>query len=497
MPGADGSYARATTCERRPSGVTRARTTVDLLRAVADAEGDRDAFVEPARRITFGGWNRAADGLAAWWADAGVGPGDVIALMLPSSIDYAVCYQAAMRLRAITTGINTRLGPVEVASILERTSPRVIVRAEDLDVVRDAYAFDRPVKMPRVRPDDAVAIVWTSGTTGMPKGAVFDHDNLAAVAIGAGELGERFDRRLSPLPFAHVAFMSRPWEEIEKVITTVIPSTPWEARDTLQLMERERVTVGQGVPTQWRLVLDHPAFEGTDLSSLRIAGTGAAMVPPDLVREMERRLGCPVVIGYTSTEAAITTGTVPGDSPEVIARTVGRARANVELEVVDDEGRSCPVGDVGRVRCRSGAVMREYWRDPLRTAEVLDEHGWLSTGDAGTLDERGYLTLVGRKSDMYIRGGYNVYPAEVERVLSEHPSVAQVALVGIPDRVLGEIGLAFVVPAGEATPDLDVLRAHCRAALADYKAPDRLEIIDALPLTSVGKVDKRALLGGR
>ena len=141
--------------------------------------------------------------------------------------------------------------------------------------------------------------------------------------------------------------------------------------------------------------------------------------------------------------------------------------------------------------------MREYWRDPRRTAEVLDEHGWLSTGDAGALDERGYLTLVGRKSDMYIRGGYNVYPAEVERVLSEHPSVAQVALVGIPDRVLGEIGLAFVVPAGEARPDLDVLRAHCRAALADYKAPDRLEIIDALPLTSVGKVDKRALLGGR
>jgi acyl-CoA synthetase (AMP-forming)/AMP-acid ligase II len=477
--------------------VSRARTTVDLLRAVAEAEGDRDAFVEPGRRVTFAAWDRAADGLAARWIDAGVGAGDVIALMVPSSIDYAICYQAAMRVRAITTGINTRLGPVEVASILERTSPRVVVRDEDLDAVREAYALDPLDKMPRVRADDAVAIVWTSGTTGMPKGAVFDHDNLAAVAVGAGALGERFDRRSSPLPFAHVAFMSRPWEEIEKVITTVIPSTPWNAGETLHLVESERVTVGQGVPTQWRLVLDHPDFERADLSSLRIAGTGAATVPPDLVREMERRLGCPVVIGYTSTEAAITTGSVPGDSPEVIARTVGRARANVELEVVDDEGRPCLTGAVGRVRCRSGAVMREYWHDPQRTAEVLDDRGWLSTGDAGFLDERGYLTLVGRRSDMYIRGGYNVYPAEVERVLSEHAAVGQVAVVGIPDRVLGEIGLAFVVPGAGARPDLHELRAHCRAALADYKAPDRLEIIDALPLTSIGKVDKRALLAGR
>jgi acyl-CoA synthetase (AMP-forming)/AMP-acid ligase II len=477
--------------------VSDVRTTVDLLRAVADAEGRRDAFVQPGRRLTFGAWDRAADGLAARWSDAGVGRGDVVALLLPSSIDYAVCYQAAMRLRAITTGINPRLGPAEIASILERTSPRIIVRAEDVDALRDAYADEPPVRMPRLRPDDPVAIVWTSGTTGMPKGAVFDHDNLAAVAAGAGAMGARFDRRLSPLPFAHVAFMSRPWEEIEKVITTVIPSTPWNATETLQLMASEQVTVGQGVPTQWRLILDHPAFDTTDLSSLRIAGTGAATVPPDLVREMERRLRCPVVIGYTSTEAAITTGTVPGDSPEVIARTVGRARVNVELEVVDDDGRPCATGVVGRVRCRSGAVMREYWRDPRRTSEVLDDDGWLSTGDAGFLDERGYLTLVGRKSEMYIRGGYNVYPAEVEGVLSGHAAVEQVAVVGVPDRVLGEIGLAFVVPAAGAAPDLEALRAHCRAVLADYKAPDRLEIVDALPLTSVGKVDKRALLAGR
>ncbi len=443
--------------------------------------------------MSFAEWDRAADGCAAYLAARGAGPGDVVALVLPSSIDYAICYQAAMRLRAITTGLNPRLGPAEVASIFERTTPRVVVREEDLEEVRGTYDA-APVPMPRAEPDDPVAIVWTSGTTGVPKGAVFDHRNLQAVAVGAGALGEPFDRRLSPLPFAHVGYMTRPWEEIEKVITTVIPPTPWSAAEMLALIAAERVTVGQGVPTQWRLVLDHPSFAQTDVSSLRIAGTGAAPVPPDLVREMERKLGCAVVVGYTSTEAAITTGSVPGDDPDVIARTVGRPRVNVELEVVDDAGRPCAVGEIGHVRCRSGAVMRGYWNDPQRTADVIDPDGWLQTGDVGALDERGYLTLAGRKSEMYIRGGYNVYPSEVEHVLSAHPAVAQVAIVGIPDRVLGEIGVAFVVAVDGNPPTLESLRAHCRTVLADYKAPDRLQIVDTLPLTPIGKVDKRALL---
>ncbi len=351
------------------------KTAVDLLRAIAETHGEREAYVHVGRRMTFGEWSRAADGLATQWHAMGVEPGDVVALLVPSSIDYAVCYQAAMRLRAITTGINPRLGPAEITSILERTQPRVVVREPDLAQLRNAYERS-PGVLPQPRADDPVAIVWTSGTTGMPKGAVFAHESLAAVAIGGGDLGARFDRRLSPLPFAHVAYMSRPWEEIENVITTIIPSTPWTAAETLELIASERVTVGQGVPTQWRLVLDHPSFEATDVSSLRIAGTGAAAVPPELVREMERRLGCPVVIGYTSTEAAITTGTVPGDAPEVLARTVGRARENVELQVVDDAGvplatgaigsRALPVGG-GDAR-RTGGIPRARPRSSTRRA---------------------------------------------------------------------------------------------------------------------------------
>jgi acyl-CoA synthetase (AMP-forming)/AMP-acid ligase II len=287
--------------------------------------------------------------------------------------------------------------------------------------------------------------------------------------------------------------MTHLFEEIEFVMTTVVSATPWKAGEVLAQMSRERVTVGQGVPSQWRLLLDHPDFGDADLSSLRICGTGAAPVPPELVREMRRRLGCPVVVGYTSTEAAITAGSQPDDSPELIATTVGRARDNVQIRVVDDDGEAAGTDVTGDVECRSPAVMRGYFRDPEQTAEVFRPGGWLRTGDLGRLDQDGNLMLAGRRSEMYLRGGYNIYPVEVERVLSASPSVAQAAVVPKSDPVLGQIGAAFVVPTDGSTPTLDELRRWTGQSIAGYKAPDVLELVDDLPLTPVGKVDKLAL----
>ncbi|MHB1583511.1 MAG: class I adenylate-forming enzyme family protein [Acidimicrobiales bacterium] len=480
-------------------------TADELLRAIADVEGDRDAYVEAGgARLTFTEWDRAAEGTAGALAELGAAEGSVVSLLLPSSVDYAVCYLAAMRLGAVTSGVNPRLGPDEVASILARTSPAVLVHPDEVEppagswraVPRHALAGMRrhpPARrLAAADPGRPVAVVWTSGTTGEPKGAVFDHRNLTAVSLGAGPLRAPFDRRISAIPFSHVGYMAHVAEDIGHAMTTVVPSTPWKAGEVLALMAAERVTVGQGVPSQWRLLLDHPDLERTDLSTLRICGTGAAPVPPSLVREMRDRFGCPVVIGYTSTEAALTTGSLPDDPPELIARTVGRARDNVELRVVDDGGRPLPPGTLGEVQCRSAAVMRGYWGDPERTAAVLGVDGWLDTGDTGSLDADGYLTLFGRRVEMYLRGAYNVYPVEVERVLAGHPSVAQVAVVGKPDPVLGQIGVAFVVPADEP-PELDELRRRCRQAIADYKAPDLLVLVDHLPLTAVGKVDKADL----
>jgi acyl-CoA synthetase (AMP-forming)/AMP-acid ligase II len=504
-------------------------TVVDVLRAAARDNADVEAYVEPAtadaarRSVTFAEWDRAADGVAALLATHGVGPGSVVCLLLPSSIDYMVCFAAVVRLGAVTSGINTRLGAVEVGSILERTHPLVTVVDDDLAVpvgpvgqvvlrsaTRAAAVGPAPATWPALRADDPVAVVWTSGTTGLPKGAVFDHRSLAAVAAGTDVLSATGDRRLSPLPFAHVGSMTRTWDEIAHGVTTVITPTPWRAADAISIMASERITVAQGVPTQWALVMAHPDLDGADLSSLRIAGTGASRVPPELVAAMRRRFGVPVVVRYTSTEASLGTGTVPGDPDEVVASTVGRPVPGVSMMVADDDGRPLPVGQVGTVRLRSDAVMRGYWGGPptgpgiggvvfdaASTGAVLADDGWLTTGDFGTVDPAGYLHLVGRANELYIRGGYNVYPAEVERVLGGHPSVDQVAVVGTPDPVLGEIGVAFVVPAdGVAVDDaalLAELRSAARSSLADYKAPDRVVVTERLPLTSMMKVDKRAL----
>ncbi|HEY4927663.1 MAG TPA: class I adenylate-forming enzyme family protein [Acidimicrobiales bacterium] len=504
-------------------------TLVDVLRAAGRINADVEAYVEPATDsrtripLTFGEWDRAADGVAGLLASHGVGPGTVVCLLLPSSIDYMICYAAAIRLGAITSGINLRLGATEMTSILERTRPAVTIVDDGLEVPAGpagsvltraaclaATSGEIPTTFPRLTASDPVAVVWTSGTTGLPKGAVFDHDSLRAVAESADVLSQAGDRRLSPLPFAHVGSMTRVWDEAANGVTTVITPTPWKAADAVEVMEVERITVGQGVPTQWALVLARPELAGADLSSLRVAGTGASRVPAELVAALREALGVPVVVRYTSTEASLGTGTVPGDPDEAVATSVGKPVPGVELRLAGDDGAAVGTGEVGRVRLRSGAVMRGYWGGPptgpgaaglvfdeAATDPVLADDGWLTTGDFGFLDDEGRLHLVGRANELYIRGGYNVYPAEVEAALGDHPGLDQVAVVGAPDPVLGEVGVAFVVPAPGTDPDpvdlLSGLRKMAAQTLADYKAPDRVVVVDRLPLTSMMKVDKRVL----
>jgi acyl-CoA synthetase (AMP-forming)/AMP-acid ligase II len=249
------------------------------------------------------------------------------------------------------------------------------------------------------------------------------------------------------------------------------------------------------------MMLAHPDLPATDVSSLRIVSTGAARVPPEMVDAMRSSFRCPVVVRYTSTEACVSTGTSLDDPDEVICNTVGTAGSGVELELRVDEGRGRPVeltetGDteVGTVCLRSRAMMRGYWREPELTAAAIDSDGWLLTGDLGFLDGRGDLHLAGRSTEMYIRGGYNVYPIEVENCLGQHPAVERVAVLGTEAPVLGEIGVAFVVPADPAAPPtLEQLRAWCTDSMASYKAPEALVLIDEQPLTAMSKIDKRAL----
>ena len=496
--------------------MTRTRLTGDLLRDAAQAHPERDAYVHGDKRSSYAWLDRAADGFAATLLDLGVERGDVVCLMLPSSTKFAACYSGALRVGAITSAINLRLGPREQASIVARTGPRVTILGDGatvpdgvdpghvlpVDDLRGAFAADPPPsgRLPRLDPSDPTCVVWTSGTTGAPKGAVYDHERQAVISRNINTMTAPGDRRLVVLPFPHVGYMTRMWDEYANASTVVIGGDPWSPAETLRLVRDEGVTMMTGVPTQWTLLLQHPDVARTDFSCVRVAGIGGAPTSPELVRRMRETLHCAVRTRYTSTEAGVTTGTVDGDSDEVVATTVGRARQDVELRIATPgscgDAGALPAGEVGEVVCRSPAMMLGYWRDAELTAEVIDADGWLHTGDLGFLDADDYLHLVGRLKEMYLRGGYNVYPVEVEATLAEHPGVARVAVVGVPDEVLGEIGVAFVVATSGAEGDnltRHELRSWCRGRLADYKAPDRVVLLDELPVNATHKVDKQVL----
>ncbi|ABK69164.1 class I adenylate-forming enzyme family protein [Mycobacterium avium] len=469
--------------------------TRSMLEAAAAIHGDTEAYVEPGARITFADWVGRARSVATQFADLGVGKGDVVALWLPSGIDYATCYAAAAMIGAITTGLNPRLGRREVESILQQADPALIVADDRLGLLPDlgrrilsrtALATDvSGSRVPTVdlTRRDLVAVIFTSGTTGTPKGAVFDADRLAAGAAAAGVMSAPYDRRLTSTPFAHAGYMFKLWDQLVWGSTLVVPPTPWSAQGMFDILRAERITVAGAVPTQWAKLLEVDGVSPSALPDLRIGIAATAPASPELVRRVADRVGVPLVVRYAMTECPTICGTDPNDSPEVQFRTVGRPATGMDVRIAPD----------GVVEVHGPCVMRGYWRNPEVTAEVLRD-GWLRTGDVGTLDGDGNLTLVGRSGDMYIRGGYNIHPGEVERTLAGHPGVKQAAVIGRSAPVIGEIGVACVVPADRtAPPTLADLRAHVTSELADYKAPDELLIVDELPLTAMLKPDRIAL----
>ena len=266
------------------------------------------------------------------------------------------------------------------------------------------------------------------------------------------------------------------------------------ARRALELIARERMTTAGGVPTQIALMLREPDFDSFDLDSVQYVIAGGGPLTPGLAEEARRRFGAPLMTRYSCTEAGIGLGTAVDDPEEDAVVSVGRPHPSVELRLLDESDRTVPAGEVGVVCLRSPAVMSGYWRDPEATRAALTSDGFVRTGDLGWVDDRGRLRLVGRSKEMYVRGGYNVYPVEVEAVLSEHPDVAAIAVVPRPDRVMGEIGVAVVVPRDAAAPPaLDALRGFASDRLAAYKLPEATMSVASLPLTVGEKVDRAVL----
>jgi acyl-CoA synthetase (AMP-forming)/AMP-acid ligase II len=272
----------------------------------------------------------------------------------------------------------------------------------------------------------------------------------------------------------------------------MLPEPTFDVDRALARVESEQVTVLPGAPTIYQSILDHPGRSARDLSSLRVAVTGAADIPVELIRRVHTELPFSIVVtGYGLTEGGTACATSTGDDPEAIATTVGRPRPGFEVRVVGEGDRDLPTGEAGEVLLRGGSVMAGYLDDPEETAKVLSPDGWLRTGDLGAIDEAGRLRIVGRVKDMFIVGGFNAYPAEIENALLRHPAVQQAAVIGIPDERLGEVGMAFVVVSGDATGQ-DIVE-WSRGEMANYKVPRAVEIVDALPLNATGKVMKDAL----
>ncbi|HVY10846.1 MAG TPA: class I adenylate-forming enzyme family protein [Mycobacteriales bacterium] len=472
-------------------------TVADAFDDAVRRDGDHEAYVEGDRRITFAQWLALADSMAAELMDRGVRPGQVVAIMLPPSIDFAICYAAIARCGAVATALNLRLGPRETAAIFAACEPALVIHDKTEAVVppTDAALIERTEleaicsrdglgdRRPRGKATDPAVIIWTSGTTGTPKGAWFDHDNLEAAVASAGVMAARHDRRLVATPFAHAGYLAKLWEQLQTATTIVISPTPWRAEDTARLVVEERITMLGAVPTQWAKLTELPQLRPEALPHLRVGICATAPASPELIERVREQIGCPLIVRYAMTEAPSITGTDPDDPPEVQSQTVGRPQAGVEIRIVDD----C-------IQVRGSTVMRGYWHATQATADVLDAEGWLTTGDLGRLTPEGNLVLIGRASDMYIRGGYNVHPLEVENLLATHPAVDRAAVVGVPADVIGEIGVAFVVPADPAhPPTLAEVRAFVASHLADYKCPDQVEIVDALPLTAMLKIDKPTL----
>jgi acyl-CoA synthetase (AMP-forming)/AMP-acid ligase II len=486
------------------------------------ARAARD-FGDTAAFIAAGGWalsypalDRCAAETARGLRLRGLGEGDVVALVLPSTPDYIVAYLGVAACGAVTAGVNPRLTAPERARLVELADPKLVITTDDLrdglpdgpePVVTEpasspsgllsalrAGGADPELSELAPDPDRPIAIVFTSGTTGAPRGAVFCERQLEAII--ERDIGGRWGgggAMLASTQFAHVGFMTKlPWYLMSGGTTYLLDH--WRAADALRLVAQHGMTSVGGVAPQMALMLKVPDFDTYDLSAVKTIIMGGGASPPALVEEARRRFDAAYSIRYSSTESGgIGTATAFDADDEEALFTVGRSRPGVDLEIRDGDGRTLPDGEVGEIALRSPTMMSGYWRDEEATNEALRD-GWLHTGDLGFIDERGLLRLAGRRKEMYIRGGYNVYPMEVEAVLASHPAVADVTTVPRPDELMGEIGVAvIVVRPGHVAPDLPSLREFAADRLAPYKLPEGMRIVDELPLTPMQKVDRRAL----
>ncbi|RDI24605.1 FadD3 family acyl-CoA ligase [Lentzea flaviverrucosa] len=479
------------------------QTVSAVLDRAAASYIDAEALVDGEVRLTWLELRSAVLDAARALVGMGVQPGDRVALCAPNSAQWVVAALGALCAGAALVPINTRFTATETWDVVRRSAARVLVvegefLGRDREAELRALSPELPavvrlpvewlasdVDLPELAEDQLCDVMFTSGTTGRSKGAMSAHRQSLGVAEAWAACGEltSADRYLIVNPFFHTFGYKAGILACLMTGATIVPQPVFDVVETMRLIERERITVLPGPPTIFQALLDHPDRGSFDLSSLRLVVTGAAVVPVVLIERLRTELSLTVLTAYGLTEAVVATMCRPGDSPETVAHTCGAPMAGFELRL----------GERDEVLLRGPNVMLGYLDDPDATAAAIDADGWLHTGDVGVLDERGYLSITDRLKDMYICGGFNVYPAEVEQALARLPGVAESAVVGMADARLGEVGVAHVVTAPGSSLSADDVIAFCRERLANYKVPRAVEFHPALPRNAMGKVLKTQL----
>jgi len=516
--------------------VPAVRSIPELLAATTQRYGDSLAVRDGDLELTYSELQSAARKFAAALVEHGVEPGDRVSIWMPNGARWIVAVLGIFTSGAVLVPINTRFKGGEAGEILRRSKARLLLTVTDFlgtdyvgmltgaggelpalqqvvvaagDVPPGATTWDGFVgaagdearaevdrRSVALGPDDPSDILFTSGTTGVPKGVVMTHGRTLCVATDWVRMtGLRHgDRYLMVNPYFHMFGLKAGILASVAAGATMLPEPVFEVDRVLTRAGAEAVTVLPGPPTLYQSILDHPDRDRYDLSTLRVAVTGSADIPVSLIERVFAELPFPTIIsGYGLTEAGTANSTAPDDPPEAIATTVGHARPGFEIRLVDGSGADVAPGESGEVLLRGPSVMSHYLDDPEATAAALSADGWLKTGDIGAFDDDGRLRIVGRAKDMFIVGGFNAYPAEIENMLLKHSAVTAAAVIGIPDPRLGEVGMAFVVlePGSEVSGE-DIV-AWSRDQMANYKVPRAVEIVDALPLNATGKVVKDEL----
>ena len=507
-------------------------TIPDLIKHQAKHYSSKPALISDDETLTFSDLDKLSTNIASHIINLGILPGDRVAIWAPNMNEWVLAGIAIHKAGGVLVPINTRMKGKEAAYILNNAEAKILfsvktflgtnyfklLENEELPHLQHQISLDEndlsdqiksieslkehssEAKFPEINESDMADIIFTSGTTGKPKGVISTQvQNIKVFDYWSSYIGlNEKDQYLIVNPFFHTFGYKAGWLASIMRGATAYPCPVFDADKIIEMINKEKISMLPGPPTLYQSILTSNLIETMDISSLRLGVTGAASIPVQLIKDMKEKLGFDSVItAYGLTESTgVVTMCTPDDDYETIATTSGCAIADIEVKCVNQDGQDIPAGEPGEILVRGYNITQGYFNNPEATKEAIDDDGWLHTGDIGVLDENGYIKITDRSKDMFIVGGFNAYPAEIENILCDHPSISQAAVIGIEDERMGEVAKAFVVLKPDQDLNSDSLIKWSKENMANYKVPRIVEFVQELPTNAAGKIMKYLLRDG-